>query len=687
MKKAMAQALAMQKLERVNDIDIAEVHQSKTLFDGIEQETRPLNSFIKILYALDWLKLDKQDETAARSWLDGQFGDPLEIARGRFTLGATDAGDGHSQPKDVLDQIDVRMRPEAVRFAGILNKARELIRSEQFQNWQVAYPGVWTQWESGDLNGGFHAVVGNPPYVRQELIKAYKPHLKRAFPDTYDGSADLYVYFYDQGLKLLKPGGRLSYVVTNKWMRAGYAEGLRGVFADKAWVEFVADFGHAKKFFPDADVFPSVLVVRKPITGAAPADTQVCVIPRDDVPEKALDEAVAKATYPLPRAHFTKESWTLEPPDVVALLEKIRRAGIPLTEYAGVKPYRGVLTGLNEAFLIDTATRDRLVSDDPKAKNIIKPYLRGQDVQRWSPSWKGLWMIFARRGIDIDAYPSIKRHLSKHREQLEPRPVDWEPDKPGQKWPGRKEGAYAWYEIQDAIDYWQEFSKPKIIYQEIQFHPAYAFDDKSLYSNNKTFILTGAQTELLAILNSPLMWWFNWRFLPHMKDEALSPMGFKMEHLPVARLKASARDTAAKYAATLVKMTSEQQACTVEVTDWLNHAFGIEKPKGVLTNVASLDADDFVSAVASGLPKRRKLTAAEIAELKREHGATIEPARQARSEILALERKLSDLVNEAYGLTSTEVDLMWRTAPPRMPLSGNGFGVAGDIGEDDGADE
>ena len=99
--------------------------------------------------------------------------------------------------------------------------------------------------------------------MRQELIKEIKPALKRAYPETYSGTADLYVYFYDQGLRLLRPGGRMSYVVTNKWMRAGYAEGLRAMFAEKAWIEFVADFGHAKKFFPDADVFPSVIVVRK----------------------------------------------------------------------------------------------------------------------------------------------------------------------------------------------------------------------------------------------------------------------------------------------------------------------------------------------------------------------------------------------------------------------------------------
>src|SRR5262249_55891151 len=183
----------------------------------------------------------------------------------------------------------------------------------------------------------------------------------------------LYVYFYEQGLRLLRPGGRLSYVVTNKWFKAGYAEALRDLFATKAQVEFVADFGHAKHFFPDADVFPSVVVVRKPAHGeVAPDNTQVCVIPRDSVPEKGLSAAVTAAIDELPRALCTKESWTLEPPDVMAVLDKIRRNGVPLAEFAGVKPLYGIKTGLNEAFLVDTATRDQLIKDDPGCAAIIK---------------------------------------------------------------------------------------------------------------------------------------------------------------------------------------------------------------------------------------------------------------------------------------------------------------------------
>lgn len=120
------------------------------------------------------------------------------------------------------------------------------------------------------------------------------------------------------------------------------------------------------------------------------------------MPRNGLAEAVQAASYVARRDALTAEPWTLEPPDVAALLAKIRANGVPLADYAGVKPYRGITTGFNDAFFIDQATRDRLISEDPTAIEIIKPYLRGQDIERWVPDWAGLWMIFARRGIRIE---------------------------------------------------------------------------------------------------------------------------------------------------------------------------------------------------------------------------------------------------------------------------------------------
>lgn len=692
MQKAMAQALAMQKLERVNDIDIAEVHQSKTLFDGIEQETRPLNSFIKILYALDWLRLDKEDQSSVRAWLDGQYGDPFEITRGRFTLGPTDVGDGHPQAKDVLDRLSNGARTLALRFAGILSRARALVRSEKFQNWQVAFPGVWTKWESAELQGGFHAVVGNPPYVRQELIKDYKPQLKRAFPSSYDGSADLYVYFYEQGLRLLKPGGRMSYVVTNKWMRAGYAEGLRGIFADRAWVEFVADFGHAKKFFPDADVFPSVIVVRKPTQEAAPTETLVCAIPRDDVPEKALDEAVTKVTYSLSRSYFTSSPWAIEPPDVANLLVKLKTNASPLREVHTRLPVNGVKTGLNEAFLVDSGEAERLIAEHPGCREVIKPYLRGQDIKRWNSPTKSQRMILLRSSSDFtwpwsnaenetqaeaifkDTFPSLHRRLKRFESYQDPK------KKKLRGLRHREDQGRYWWELRPCA-YYDIFAKPKIVYQAIQFYARYSFEPDEVYGNNKTYFLDSDNLGLLALLNSPLMWWFGWRHFIHMKDEALSNDQVKIAELPIAQSILSDARTIS-LAKRIVKLNSDVTMAQRAIAAWLHHEFEIEGLSTALSNSTALNAHEFVQSIRAILPKKRTLTATEVSELNREHEATLEPARRARGEIFAAEQSISFLVTEAYGLTPEEVDLMWRTAPPRMP-----FTPAGLHSQEDAVDE
>src|SRR5262249_20797416 len=154
----------------------------------------------------------------------------------------------------------------------------------------------------------------------------------------------------------------------------------------------------------------------------------------------------------------------------------------------------------------DTATRNRLVGEHPSSETILKKFLRGQDVDRWFSEWSGEWMIFARRGIDIQQYPAVKRHLETHRIKLEPKPKDWT----GKDWPGRKPGSYKWYELQDPIEYWAEFDKPKIVYQVIQFHPCYAFDKARMLGNDKTFILPTTDFYLLGVLNAPLVWWRNW---------------------------------------------------------------------------------------------------------------------------------------------------------------------------------
>ncbi len=532
----------------------------------------------------------------------------------------------------------------------------------------VAEPSPHDAWKKrfprALADGGFDVVIGNPPYVRQEWIAKDKPFLEKHYR-AYDGVADLYVYFYELGIKLLKPGGRLGFVVTNKWMRAGYGEPLRKFFGEYAWVEQVVDFGHAKQIFPDADVFPSILVAKKPTNVPSPASARVCAIPREQLRIDDLSRQIKSEGYDVPRVRLGADPWSLEPPGVAKLMQQIRATGLPLAEFSGATSRRGVTTGFNEAFLVDSPTRDALVKDDLKCAEIIFPYVRGQDITRWSLEWTGLWMIFARRGIKIDQYPSVKRHLAKFQAQLEPKPRDWS----GKAWAGRKPGLYQWYEIQDSTEYWQEFKLPKLIYPEITWRAQWAFDPNGTFASNTVYFVATSDHWILAVANAPVTWWYAWRNAVHGKDEALRFIGEFVERLPIPRPSNEQRDATEKAVRQLIDITVEEQAGRRAMFDWLRLEFGIDKPSQKLQDVTRLDAGGLAAEVKKARGRSKPQSVAEVKRLKAEHAGSVVPLQTLSGEAGALEARVSDLVNAAYGLTPDEIKLMWDTAPPRMPLA------------------
>ncbi|MBF0371935.1 MAG: Eco57I restriction-modification methylase domain-containing protein [Alphaproteobacteria bacterium] len=692
--RARQTAQGMAAIERLSDADIAEVRLSKDTFETVREATEPLARFLDLMHARRWIGGDLSAardacaealarrnailspeifvETAHRGILTNTYGDPIHIATGAAAIPpaprpkktAAEALPPYAKP---TKGKPADYAPAAVREVarGLVDQARQLAERERFLHWQVAFPGVWDNWESDAPDGGFDAVIGNPPYVRQELLSRAKPFLKEAYK-SFDGMADLYVYFYELGLKILRPGGRLSLIVTNKWMKAGYAEALRTLFAEKAWVEAVVDFGHAKQIFPDADVFPCVVVVRKPTLDTPPDTARVCVIDRERLDLDRLIPQVDEASFAMPRAALAPAGWHLEPPAVLALMDKIRKAGVPLAQYIGAEPLYGLKTGFNDAFLIDQTTRDRLVGQDGRLADIIRPYLRGQDIERWAPAWDGLWMIVLKSSVNhpwpwADAtdeagaeasfratHSTLHAHMKRHETRLR----------------AREDQGRFWWELR-ACAYYESFASQKIFYQEIQFHPSYAFDDSGLFGNNKIFFLPSSDHYLLGVLNSPLMWWHNWRHLPHMKDEALTPMGVKMETLPISQPTDAIRSAVAEKVARLIAIRKEVARAGKAVLDWLRLEFDVVKPGQRLQSPAALTLEEFQSEVRKG--RKGRLTVSALSALTQAHTDGIAPARALLAEANTLERQVSDLVNQAYGLTADEVDLMWRTAPPRMP--------------------
>jgi type I restriction-modification system DNA methylase subunit len=341
-------------------------------------------------------------------------------------------------------------------------------------------------------SGGFDVVIGNPPYVRQELLTRFKEYFKTHYNVTH-GTADLYAYFIEKGVSLLKNRGIFSYIVANKWMRANYGEPLRRWLKEQQ-IEEVVDFGDLR-VFESATTYPCILRIRKGPPAKSFRVTQVKTLDFESLSEYVNDHA-----YSVEKSFLGDKAWSLSDEKAQAILSKAMKVGVPLGEYVEGKIFRGVLTGLNEAFVIDGKTRDSIIAEDPKSAEIIKPFLLGRDIKRYQSPTSDRYLIFTRRGIEIKQYPAIQKHLFAFKEQLMPKPKNWT----GDKWKGRKPGSYQWYEIQDAIDYYAEFEKPKIIVPAIVKGASYALDDGKYYSNDKTSIVATDDLYLLGILNSKL---------------------------------------------------------------------------------------------------------------------------------------------------------------------------------------
>lgn len=197
-------------------------------------------------------------------------------------------------------------------------------------------------------------------------------------------------------------------------------------------------------------------------------------------------------------------------------MQKMEVNSIPLGKYVSNQIYYGVKTGFNEAFVIDGEKRTELIEKDPRSKEIIKPLSVGNDIRKWRINFKDKWLIFTRRGINIDAYSAIKSHLEQWRLKLEPKPPNWLSNT--EKWQGRKSGSYKWYEIQDNVAYHSEFDKAKIVYPIITKESRFTFDNRGVFTNDSAFIIPISDFYLLGVLNSSYVWKFIKNVCPVLGD-------------------------------------------------------------------------------------------------------------------------------------------------------------------------
>lgn len=341
--------------------------------------------------------------------------------------------------------------------------------------------------------GGFDAVIGNPPYVRQESLSEFKIYFEKHY-EAFDGVADLYAYMMERSVRVLRENGLFSFIVSSSFLRTTYGEPLRRTLKKHAAVLRILDFGGLPVFANAKDTYVCIPLFVK---GKQPAQVEVAKVPSLDIP--SLDDYVANSAFKIPHERLSAEAWALKSDAEASLFNKILKAGKPLGDYVDRKFFRGVTTGLNQAFIIDSAKRKALISKDKRSAELIKPLLGGENVRRYYVENPDLWLIFTRRGVDIDRYPAIRKHLEEYKAELTPK-------KTSKDKVGRKPGRYEWYEIQDDVAYHAIFGGPKIIFPDICKGPRFFLDRSGIYLANTAYCLGVDDPYLLGILNSRLFW-------------------------------------------------------------------------------------------------------------------------------------------------------------------------------------
>lgn len=444
-------------------------------------------------------------------------------------------------------------------------------------NWQEAFPKVFEQ-------GGFDIVIGNPPYVQLQKMGEESVRLSQCGFESYNKSADLYCLFTEQGYRLMKPNGLMSFIMPNKWMLASYGKELRKFLSDKA-LRQILNFGDVQ-FFEEATTYVCIFVIEK---ACRMPEATVQVLSTDKVSYLGdFNTTVLYGLYDCSIDVFGEDDWIVASRDHFEILSNIERS-VKL-ETLPIDIYRGILTGYNDAFFIDEATKTALIEKDASSIDLIRPLLKGRNFIPYGFEYEHIYLIctFPALNIDIEQYPAIKEHLLGFGyDRLK---------QTGDKG-ARKKTSGKWFEIQDSIAYYASFDKPKIMYPQITSVMPFVYDDEGYVCNDKGFILTAHDDTvsllyLTALFNSKLAKLWIWYKCPDLQGGTREIRKEKFQNFPLPSAESDA--VLAALAETRVKDTKELQRKVAKFLKRLSDNFSGIKLTGAIKSFYELDFAAFL---------------------------------------------------------------------------------------------
>ncbi len=379
-------------------------------------------------------------------------------------------------------------------YDGRLDLDEEERRRINAFDWEAGFPEVFKA-------GGFDAVIGNPPYVRQESLADFKAYFAEHY-ESYAGTADLYVYFMERGIRLINSHGIYGIIVSSSFMRAAYGEALRQTLKKHATVLELIDFGGQAVFANAKDTYVCIPILSR---GKQAQRVKACRVHSLDF--NSLGEYVAEHGYSIPAKQLDVEGWTVRSEAELTAFDKIMKAGQPLGKYVKEKIFYGIKTGFNEAFELDYEQRSALIAESPACKRLIKPFLGGQNIRRYRIEDAGRFLIVLPNGWTRQqsgqqnlnekqawnwlhsTQPAIAKHLQPFADALRKR---------------QDQGEF-WWELRPC-DYYSYLEAPKLVFPDICKAPRFTLDTNGIYLSNTAYCLGTDDRYLLGILNSRLFW-------------------------------------------------------------------------------------------------------------------------------------------------------------------------------------
>jgi adenine-specific DNA-methyltransferase len=401
------------------------------------------------------------------------------------------------QPALFGDKNEKKQNQLLEELSKLQAQIEEIETGKIYQNafeWRFEFPEVLD--EKGDFVG-FDVVIGNPPYISLSKIKEID--YGRLGYEVFDKTGDILALFFEKALAISR--ANVSFIVSNSWLKTKYGVPLKKLFETSQTQ--IINFEDSQ-IFEEATVESCIATIDK----NKEARTELITIKNFS----AKDATIASL-------HVMIENSAEDDSDAL-LMHKIESRGKPLKEWKVSINY-GIKTGFNEAFIIDTATKEALCAKDTKSAQILKPILRGRDIQKYMTNWAGFWLINSHNNppIQVDNYPAIKEHFNQFDTQLEK----------------RQDKGKTPYNLRNCA-YLADFEKPKIVWGEISDEPKFAYDETGAYAEATSFMMSGENLKyLLAFLNSKLSKWYFERISTTTGMGTNRWKKFKLELLPIAQ--------------------------------------------------------------------------------------------------------------------------------------------------------